>query len=95
MLPPDGEDPSRQTGKTDPDLVLGTLALEQGLVRATEFAEALEEFRRRRSQGGTILFETILVEHGWIAAEDVERLRRQQVLRAEGVPILERYEIQA
>jgi tetratricopeptide (TPR) repeat protein/tRNA A-37 threonylcarbamoyl transferase component Bud32 len=95
MHPEGAAEPERQTGKTDPDLVLGTLALEQGLVRPAEFAQALEDFRRLRGQGSTVLFENLLIESGCISAEDVERLRRMQALRAEGVPILERYEIQS
>jgi tetratricopeptide (TPR) repeat protein/tRNA A-37 threonylcarbamoyl transferase component Bud32 len=79
---------------SDPDLVLGTMALERGMVRAAQFAEALEEFRKSRSQGHVTTLEEILTRRGWLTPDDAARLRREQALRAEGLPVLDRYDIQ-
>src|SRR5438132_13411914 len=77
-------------GASDPDLALGTMALERGLVRAAQFAQALEEFRRERAEGRLTTLEEILSRHHWISPDDVARLRREQALRAEGLPVLDR-----
>src|SRR6185436_12047609 len=87
--------PGPPGASSDPDLALGTMALERGLVRAAQFAQALEEFRRERSGGHATTFEEILARNGWVTSDDMDRLRREQVLRAEGLPALDRYYIEA
>src|ERR1041384_2385989 len=87
--------PASPGGSSDPDLALGTMALERGLVRAVQFAQALEEFRQERSGGHTTTLEESLARHGWVTPDDLDRLRRERALRAEGLPVLERYYIEA
>jgi len=100
-LPPaNGPDPSlaspETTGSTPPDtedLVLGKIAVEMNILRAEQLEEAIQEQTRSRAEGKRTALGQVLIDSGRITSDDLVRLVKEQVRRAEGMPSIPRYEI--
>ena len=69
------------------------IALEWRLIRPEQLEQCLQEQERARTRGHEILLGRLLLDHGWIAQADLDRILAEQRLRLESSPGLTRYEL--
>lgn len=72
---------------------LARIALEWKLIRQEQLTEALRAQEEERSRGREILLGQILVDRGFVTADDLARLLQEQRKRLDADPGLSRYEI--
>src|SRR5436853_7809973 len=72
---------------------LARIALEWKLLRQEQLTEALKAQEDARDRGREVLLGQILVERGFIKADDLTRLLQEQRKRLDADPGLSRYEI--
>jgi tRNA A-37 threonylcarbamoyl transferase component Bud32 len=80
---------------TPDDLLLGQIAVQKGILRQEQLDEGLREQAASQSRGETPQLCEILIRQGSMTTDDLVRLVREQSQRAEGLPVLPRYEVQA
>jgi tRNA A-37 threonylcarbamoyl transferase component Bud32 len=83
-----------QSGTPD-DLLLGQIAVQKGIVRADQLEAGLREHAASQTRGETPQLCEILIRQGAMTTDDLVRLVREQSQRAEGLPVLPRYDVQA
>ncbi len=77
------------------DLALGLIAVERGILRQDQLDAGLREQVAAHQRGEITQLCQILIRQGTMTTDDLVRLVREQSHRAEGLPAIPRYDIQA
>src|SRR5213596_2166240 len=77
------------------DLLLGQIAVQRGILRPDQLETSIREQAAAQSRGESSQLCQILIRHGMMTTDDLVRLVREQSQRAEGLPSIPRYDVQA
>jgi serine/threonine-protein kinase len=77
-----------------PDLLLGQIAIEKGILTFEQLKDILGSQATAASQGASRPLREILLERGWVTTEVLFQLLDEEKRRSEGLPNLPRYEFQ-
>jgi serine/threonine-protein kinase len=72
---------------------LARIALEWKLIRPDQLKTCLDQQAEARMKGQEILLGQVLVDRGWLRAEDLERILKEQHARLSRAPGLTRYDL--
>ena len=88
--------PSPQAMQTPAeDLQIGQIAVERGILRQDQLDAGLREQAAAQQRGELTQLCQILIRQGTMTTDDLVRLVREQSHRAEGLPAIPRYDVQA
>jgi len=77
------------------DLLIGQIAVQRGILRPDQLDAGLREHAASRTRGESTQLCQILIRQGLMTTDDLVRLVREQSQRAEGLPSVARYDVQA
>jgi len=94
---PDGPVPGAAHAMQTPaeDLLLGQIAVQKGILRPEQLEAGLREQSASQTRGEVAQLCQILIRQGSMTTDDLVRLVREQSHRAEGLPSIPRYDVQA
>jgi serine/threonine protein kinase len=77
------------------DLMIGQVAVQRGILRQDQLEAGLREQAAALTRGEASQLCQILIRQGMMTTDDLVRLVREQSQRAEGLPSIPRYDVQA
>jgi serine/threonine-protein kinase len=94
--PEDPAPPAPQGTQTPAeDLIIGQFAVQRGILRPEQLEAGLREQAAAQTRGEATQLCQILIRQGMMTTDDLVRLVREQSHRAEGLPAIPRYDVQA
>ncbi len=96
LRPEDSLPPAPQGTQTPAeDLIIGQIAVQRGILRPEQLEAGLREQSAAQTRGEPTQLCQILIRQGMMTTDDLVRLVREQSQRAEGLPSIPRYDVQA
>ncbi|HVR84642.1 MAG TPA: serine/threonine-protein kinase, partial [Planctomycetota bacterium] len=92
---PEGPIPPGRVQTPAEDLLIGQMAVQRGVLRQDQLEAGLREQAAAQTRGEATPLCQILIRQGMMTTDDLVRLVREESQRAEGLPSIPRYDVQA